>query len=99
MNRCMDEAVELARLEAHQVSLNKEPQDIARLIPAAIEEMGALGDGRARQVSIPESLPLAECDKDMVRRVLKQLLQNALKYSPEDSRSLCRRNSTELPSW
>ena len=37
------------------------------------------------QVSVPEWLPPAECDKGMIGRVFKQLLGNALKYSPEGS--------------
>ena len=32
MDRFIDEAVQLARLEANELSLKKEPQDMARLI-------------------------------------------------------------------
>lgn len=85
MDRTIDEALMLARLEADELSLRKEPQDLSRLIPAAVEAMGAAVAGRSVEVSVPESLPLAECDKGMMVRVLKQLLNNALKYSPDGS--------------
>lgn len=85
MDGLLDEAVQMARVEANDLSLKKELQNLAALIAAAIEEMSALAGRRRIQVSVPESLPPAECDKDMVIRVLKQLLSNALKYSPEES--------------
>jgi two-component system sensor histidine kinase KdpD len=85
MDHLLDDSVQMARVEANQLSLKKEPQSMAQLIPAAIEEMRALAGRRPIQVSVPESLPPAECDKDMIVRVFKQLLNNALKYSPDDS--------------
>jgi two-component system sensor histidine kinase KdpD len=67
------------------LSFKKEPHDLALLIPAAVEDMAHRAGGRPIQVRVPDSLPPAECDKNMMLRVLKQLLNNALKYSPEDS--------------
>lgn len=85
MDRFIDEAVRFARLEANELSLKKEPQDLARLIRTAIEDMGAAAARRTIRVDVPESLPSAECDQEWILRVLKQLLNNALKYSPEGS--------------
>ncbi len=85
MDQLLDDAVQLARVEANQLSLKKKPESMARLIAAAISEMGALAGRRPIQVLVPESLPPAECDQDMIMRVLKQLLSNALKYSPDGS--------------
>ena len=85
MDRVIDEAVQMARVEANELSLKKELQNLARVIAAAIDEMSGLAGQRPIHVSVPETLPPAECDRDMVVRVLKQLLSNALKYSPEDS--------------
>jgi two-component system sensor histidine kinase KdpD len=85
MDHFLDDAVQMARVEAAKISLKKEPQNLARLIPAAIEELGPLTVRRPIEVKVPESLPAAECDGDMIRRVLKQLVSNALKYSPDNS--------------
>jgi two-component system, OmpR family, sensor histidine kinase KdpD len=85
MDRALDDAAHLAAAEAAALSLKKEPQNLARLIPVVIEEMGALASRNRIQVSVPEWLPRAECDKGMIGRVFKQLLGNALKYSPEGS--------------
>jgi PAS domain S-box-containing protein len=85
IDRFIDETAQMARLEAKDLSLKKEPQNLARLIPAAMEEMRPLTDRRSVELSIPESLPPAECDKEMILHVLKQLVSNAVKYSPDDS--------------
>ena len=84
MDRFIDEAVQISHVEANGLLVKKKPQNLAQLILAAIEEMGAMSE-RPMFVSIPESLPAAECDRDMIVRVLNQLLGNALKYSPRDS--------------
>lgn len=85
MDRVIDESVRLARLDADRLSLRKQPQSVARLIPAVLEDMSALVGLRAIEVRVPGSLPPAECDRDMILHVFKQLLSNALKYSPEGS--------------
>lgn len=85
MDRLLDDSLQMARVEASEFSLNKMPQDIARLIPAVIKEMGESAARRSIEVSVTGSLPPAECDRDMIARVLRRLLGNALKYSPPDS--------------
>ena len=85
MDRFIDESIQLARMEANELSLCCEPQDVSRLIPAAVEGMGALTSQRNIVLRVPDFLPPAKCDWDMILRVLKQLLNNALKYSPEGS--------------
>jgi two-component system, OmpR family, sensor histidine kinase KdpD len=85
LSGCLDDTVQTARLEADELKPHKEPQDMARLIPAAVSEMKALASRRPIHVNIPESLPLAPCDAGMIAHVLKQLVGNALKYSPADS--------------
>jgi two-component system sensor histidine kinase KdpD len=84
MERFIDDAVQISHTEADGLVVEKKPWNPARLIHGAIEEMGALS-GRPVYLSVPASLPPAECDKEMIVRVLKQLLSNALKYSPDHS--------------
>ena len=95
LDHSLDEAIQIARVEANELSLKKEPQNLGNLIAAAIEEMSALAGCRRIQEFVPQSLPPADCDKDMVISVLKRLLGNALKYSPNDSPLPYRRSSRE----
>jgi len=85
VNRCVDETVKLARVEAESISIEKTPEDLARLIPDALDAMGMLSLHKRIQVSVPDSLPPADCDRGMILHVLKQLVNNAVKYSPDDS--------------
>lgn len=85
LDRFLNDQLRLGREDAVEIRLNKELQNIGRLIPEAIEELGTAAARRAIEVFLPELLPPTECDKEIVVRVLKQLLNNALKYSPNDS--------------
>ena len=82
MDGFIDEAVQLARMEANELTPHREPQDLSRLVSAAVEQMGGLIAERPIQLNVRRSLPPAECDRRMILQVLKQLLSNALKYSP-----------------
>lgn len=85
MDGVIDQTAQLARIDADKLSLKKETQDLAELIPLAIQEIGApLGRNRIH-LSIPDFLPVVECDKAMIKQALKLLLGNALKYTPRDS--------------
>jgi two-component system sensor histidine kinase KdpD len=85
MDRVINEAEHLASMNANQLSLKKEPQDIAHLVSVAIQEIGMpLGRNRIR-VFAPDVLPMVECDRVMIKQALKLLLGNALTYSPRDS--------------
>ena len=85
MDRLLDAAAQMARVAATMLSVKKEPQDMARLIPAAIQETGTQSDRGRIRVKVPDSLPPVQCDKGMILPALKQLLSNALKYSPAQS--------------
>ncbi len=47
-------------------------------------------EGRSVQVSVPANIPSVSVDRDLVQLALKQLIDNAAKYSPPDSPILIR---------
>ena len=55
----------------------------AELIEAALAELGGLRRGRPITVQVAPDLPRVECDPELVQQVVKQLVENAFKYSPE----------------
>jgi two-component system sensor histidine kinase KdpD len=85
MDRFLDETAQLSRLEADHIELKKAPENIGQLIPGAIAEVGAVAGERVIDIRVPAALPPAECDRDLIALVLRQLLNNAFKYSPGDS--------------
>ncbi len=85
LNRLAAEAVEMARIEAGKLHLEKQPVAVAELISTALSELAAPLKGRPLQLRVPDDLPPAEADRDFAGQVVKQFLENALKYSPQGS--------------
>jgi signal transduction histidine kinase len=79
------EAIQMARIEAGKLRIDKKPVVVEQLIDEILEQSKTALDGRAVKVEIAPDVPLAEADPDMVHLVLRQLLSNAVKYSPPGS--------------
>jgi two-component system sensor histidine kinase KdpD len=78
LNHLAAEVIAMARVEAGKLHLEKRPVIVADLIAGARAELGA----RAVNVDLERGLPPAEGDPEFVQQVIKQLLENAIKYSP-----------------
>ncbi|MGC2271425.1 MAG: ATP-binding protein [Candidatus Sulfotelmatobacter sp.] len=74
-----------ARADAGLLRPEKNPHNVRRLVEAALEKLNPRLDRRPLQIEIPDSLPAADFDFYMIKSVLKELLNNALKYSPPGS--------------
>jgi two-component system sensor histidine kinase KdpD len=85
MDGWITNAIQLSYLDAGELRLQMGPHDIGRVISGVLTEMHLLTGDRPIEVRVPKALPLAECDDGMIARVLKQVLENALKYSPAGS--------------
>jgi two-component system sensor histidine kinase KdpD len=85
LNRLVAEVLEMVRIEAGQLHLEKRPLDVGEAVGSTLGEMKPALDGRLVDVRLQDGLPAADADLDFVQQVLKQLLDNALKYSPPGS--------------
>jgi two-component system sensor histidine kinase KdpD len=54
-------------------------------VAGALADLAAVRRGRPIAIHVPADLPRAECDRELVQQVVKQLVENALKYSPAPS--------------
>jgi two-component system, OmpR family, sensor histidine kinase KdpD len=79
------EVIEMARIDAGKLHTERQPHAIAEIISACIKELEAPLQTRSLAVNIAENLPLADVDFDLAKQALKQLVDNAIKYSPKDS--------------
>lgn len=82
LDRLVGEATEMAQLDAHKVELHMVPTEIATVIESAVEESRTVLGQHPLEVQIAPSLPKVRADADRIAEVLKQLLENAAKYSP-----------------
>lgn len=82
LNRLVGEAAEMARLDANQVELEREPHHIREAIDRAIEEARQSLADHPVEVVAPPDLPRVSMDVVRIKDVVLQLLENAGKYSP-----------------
>jgi two-component system, OmpR family, sensor histidine kinase KdpD len=82
LDRLVGEATEMAQLDAHKVELHMAPVDISAVIESAVESSGTVLAQHPIDVRVQRSLPKVRVDPDRIAEVLKQLLENAAKYSP-----------------
>jgi two-component system, OmpR family, sensor histidine kinase KdpD len=85
LNRIAAEVVEMARIDARKLHLEKRPVAVDELIAAALDEFAALLKDRGPILHIAGDLPEALADPELAGQVVKQLVENALKYSPRGS--------------
>lgn len=84
LNRMIDNLIEVARMESGKLSLHIEGVDLAPLLSSAVESLALLISKKNLSIerSIPDRLPPVLADRDRLLRVLNNLLDNAIKYSP-----------------
>ena len=78
--------LDMARLHAGKVTLQKEWQPIDEVVGSSIKLLGKALAGHPVSVQLAKNLPLVEFDAVLVERVFCNLLENAAKYSPEGTR-------------
>ena len=90
LERLVTEAIQLARIEGGKFRLNKEVHFPSSLISAALRQMKPSTEGREIQVLVRDDLPLVFVDAELVQLVIRNLIDNALKYSPPGSPIMIR---------
>jgi two-component system, OmpR family, sensor histidine kinase KdpD len=84
LNRLVEEAAEMSRLEAGEFELNLAPTQIGDIIEAALAQCNAALAGRDVVVKLSPSLPPVRADLNRIKDALVHLIDNANIYSPKD---------------
>jgi PAS domain S-box-containing protein len=82
----LENMLELSRHQAGRLRLRIETVSIADAVKNVIEKLKRQGISRQFLMDIPGQLPPVEADPVRVERILFNLMENATKYSPEDSK-------------
>lgn len=82
-SRLVESLLDLDRLEEERAVLNKSEALISALIAEAVEEVHPTAEARGQllRMNLQPGIPHVSMDVDMIRRVLINLLENAVKYT------------------
>ena len=81
----LENMLELTRHQTGSLELMTEATDIGMLTSRVIDKLKGQGTKQKFEVGMPANLPLLTVDPLRVERILHNLLENAVKYSPEGS--------------
>ena len=90
MNVMIQDLVDSARIESGQLGLEKRPLALSTLVSEVLERQAALEGWDRITLQLPGEVTLIEADPGRFERILVNLLNNALKYSPRESQVLTK---------
>lgn len=85
LNRLVGNLLSMTRIESGAIKLHSEPGDIEDVIGTALEQLGKRLGQHDVKVDIPADYPLVPMDFTLMVQVVVNVLENAIKYSADDS--------------
>jgi two-component system sensor histidine kinase KdpD len=85
LNRLVGNLLNMTRIESGAIKLHVEPGDVQDLVGTAIEQLGKRIEKHQVKITVPAKFPLVPMDFTLMVQVIVNLLENAVKYSPEGS--------------
>jgi signal transduction histidine kinase len=90
LRRLIEQLLVVSRLESHVEPLVWRSVSLARVTAQVVEELRSRAHGHTFDVRFPAELPDVETDESKLYQILSNLVENALKYSPSDTRITVR---------
>jgi two-component system sensor histidine kinase KdpD len=81
LNRLVRNLLDMTRLDAGALKMNKELQPIEEVVGSALNRVEDRLEGREVLTDLPDDLPLVPLDSVLIEQVLINLLENATKYT------------------
>ncbi len=85
LNRFVANLLDMTRIEAGAIRLNRAECDIQDLVGCAMASVRQRAGSRAVRISLPDDLPPVPMDMVLMIQVLVNLLDNAFKYAPAEN--------------
>jgi two-component system sensor histidine kinase KdpD len=85
LNRMTTNTLQLARLDAGPLNVKKDWESLQELLGSVLATARKRYPKRRFVVDVPNGLPLIKCDAILLIQLFDNLIENAAKYSPEDT--------------
>jgi signal transduction histidine kinase len=82
LTRLITDLLDLSRIQAGRVAMRVGSVDLPELTTEVIDQLAPRSPRHSLRASFPPGFPLVRGDADQLRRALFNLVQNAVKYSP-----------------
>jgi len=92
MRRLVDELLDLSNIEAGHLDIKKNDVSIESIVDKVSKKVRPLCDNKNIELAleIDDELPLIAADEDRIEQVLINLVDNAVRYSPQDSKVIIK---------
>jgi signal transduction histidine kinase/PAS domain-containing protein len=85
MSRLILELLDVSRIETGKLEIRREPIEWPQFVREVVQRHHTAVSDRRFHVSVPEDGKVVSGDRDRLEQVLGNLLENAVKYSPDGS--------------
>ncbi|MGZ8595969.1 MAG: sensor histidine kinase, partial [Actinomycetota bacterium] len=85
LGRLVEQLLDLSKLESGEVPLHREEVPLASLVSQVVSEIDVARSDRGVAVRsrVPDDLPAVDADRERVHQVLFNLVDNAVRFTPE----------------
>ncbi|MBI4319031.1 MAG: HAMP domain-containing protein [Chloroflexi bacterium] len=90
LRELIDNLLEMSKVEAGALNICKQPVLVGRIVRRVVAEQQARAQKHELSVEFPASYPILEADPRRIEQILHNLLENAVKYSPDGGRIVVR---------
>ncbi len=85
LNRLVGNLLDMSRIEGGALKVARQWEDIGDIVGGVLSRMRPQFHGRKLAVNIPPDLPLVWANAALIDQVLTNLIENALKYTPDET--------------
>jgi signal transduction histidine kinase len=83
LHRLITDLLDLSRIQAGRVAMRVGSVDLTQITAEIIDQLSPRAPRHSLRSSFPPNFPIIRGDADQLRRALFNLVQNAIKYSPQ----------------